>query len=405
MTPNESLRAEACAWFEEHWDPQLTLAAWWGRLFEGRWTAPTWPKKWYGRGLSGGEARIVREERERAGGAAGPGGLGMMLAGPTILAHGTPEQKRRYLPGILKGEMAWCQLFSEPAAGSDLAGLQTRATRDGGGWAVSGQKVWSSGAQHADLGMLLARTDVTVPKHRGITYFVIEMDQPGIETRPIREMTGRALFSEVFLDEAQVRDDATIGEIGSGWAVANTTLTAERSGLAGESEAGGGILPGRKAGMLGREAGGAVGRSRDRSGTATLVSGRVSEELIRLSQERGRHSDPMIRQGLAQLWMLERISRYTSLRARSAVRAGRPPGPEVSTQKLGMSRTVRLSREMGLAVIGADGLLYGPGAPTGGMLQELALFSPAPSIYGGSDEIQRNIIGERVLDLPREPTL
>ena len=400
------VRLEARAWFEENWDPALTLGQWWARLFEGRWTVPTWPAEWYGRALSRADARVVSEERVRVGAPAGPGGLGVMLAGPTLLSHATDEQRHRYLPELLRGEAAWCQLFSEPGAGSDLGGLQARAVRDGDGWVVTGQKVWSSGAQLADLGMLLARTDSDAPKHRGISYFVIKMDQPGIEIRPIKEMTGREFFNEVFLDGARVADDALIGELNGGWAVANTTLAAERAGLGGGSEAASGLAPGRRAGLLDRAAGSTVSSSngrRTRSGTALLLGGRVSETLMALARERGCDTDPHIRQGLSRLWTLEQISRYTALRARATSQSGRRPGAEASTQKLAMSRYVRLAREVGVALIGADATLWGPEMPTGGTIQELALFSCAPSIYGGSDEIQRNIMGERVLGLPREP--
>jgi alkylation response protein AidB-like acyl-CoA dehydrogenase len=400
----DALRQEAREWFEKNWRSGLTYAEWWALLFEGRWSALTWPADWYGRGLTRAQARIVQEERLRVGAPGGPAGLSVMLAGPTILVHGTDEQKHRYLPAILRGEEAWCQLFSEPGAGSDLAGLQAKAVRDGDRWIVTGQKVWSSGAHLSDLGMLLARTDPDVPKHQGITYFIIEMDQPGIEVRPIREMTGRALFNEVFLDEAVVEGDAVLGPLNGGWTVANTTLAAERASLGGGGEEAGGIPGGRRAGMLERPAEVPKSRSRQRSGTAVLLGGRVAGELIALAREKGLNSEPHVRQGLARLWSLEHISRTTALRARSAGKAARGTGLEGSIQKLGMSRQVRLARDIGMGILGADGMLTGPEAPTGGVIQELALFSPAPSIYGGSDEIQKNIVGERVLGLPKEPS-
>ena len=236
-----TVQAEVRAWLETNWDPELTLAEWWERLTDSGWSAPTWPKEWYGRGLTSDLAKIVTAERERIGAPGGPGGLGVMLAGPTIITHGSDEQKRRYLRPMLTGQEAWCQLFSEPGAGSDLAALQCKAERDGDEWVVAGQKVWSSGAHFADLGMLLARTDPDVPKHAGITYFVISMDQPGIEIRPIKEMTGRALFNEVFLDGARVQPGSEIGGLNNGWGVALTTLANERSGLGGGSDAAGGL--------------------------------------------------------------------------------------------------------------------------------------------------------------------
>ena len=246
---------ELTTWLEENWDPDLTVAAWWERLGMAGWSAPTWPIEWYGKGLSRDEANTVSHTIVEFGALLGPGGLGLLLAGPTIVAHGTDEQRHALLPDIVTGRKAWCQLFSEPGAGSDLAGLQARAERDGDEWIVNGQKVWTSGAQVADLGMLLARTDADVPKHAGISYFAFDMDQPGVDVRPLREMTGRALFNEVFLTDARVPDAELIGGLNNGWKVANTTLANERSGLgAGGGGAAGGAMPGVKAGQA-RDAG------------------------------------------------------------------------------------------------------------------------------------------------------
>ncbi len=397
------LRDEVRAWIDDNWDPDITMREWWKRLFEGRWTQPAWPEEWYGRGLSGELAKLVSDEMRAAGVPGGPGGLGVMLAGPTIISHGTDEQKRRYLPPMLKGEEAWCQLFSEPNAGSDLAGIQTRAERDGDEWVVTGQKVWSSGAQHASLGMLIARSDFHLPKHQGITYFAIEMDQPGIEVRPIKEMTGRALFNEVFMDGARVRPGCIIGDEGNGWAVANTTLANERSGLGGGSDAAGGLPPGEKAGLLDRRAGDHTPKQGPRSGTGAVFAAFGSRLMIEEAQRSGKAGDRVLRQELATLYTLEQISKYTSLRVKAKAKAGKGPGAEVSTMKLNMSRIIRRARDTGLSILGAHGMLMGEDARTGGMIQEMALFSPAPSIYGGTDEIQKNIIGERVLGLPREP--
>jgi len=329
-----------------------------------------------------------------------PGGLGLMLAGPTIIAHGSDEQKGRWLRPILSGEVAWCQLFSEPGAGSDLASLQCRAVRDGDEWVVTGQKVWTSGAQAADFGMLVARTDPDVPKHAGITWFGIEMDQPGIEVRPLREMTGRALFNEVFFDEARVRDDAIVGDLNGGWAVALTTLANERVGLGG----GGGFqagIGGKKAGWAGRRAGDAT--SRARAGANAALGGQGVEMVKAAAAAGGGNGDQRVRDDLATLHTLSEISRFTQLRAKSASAAGRRPGPEASTGKLQVSRITRATREAGLHALGAQGMLAGDDAPLGGTVQYVSLFSPAVSIYGGTDEVQKNIIGERVLGLPKEP--
>ncbi|MCU1354023.1 MAG: putative acyl-CoA dehydrogenase, partial [Acidimicrobiales bacterium] len=228
----DDVRTEVKAFLADSWDPDLTVGEWWERLADSGWAVPMWPEEWHGRGLSRDEANGVTAEIREAGALGPPGGLGVLLAGPTIVAHGTDEQKRRYLRPIVTGQEAWCQLFSEPEAGSDLAGLRSAAVRDGDEWIVNGQKVWTSGAQYADLGMLMARTDPDVPKHSGISYFAIDMHQAtAIDVRPLREMTGRAMFNEVFLSDARVPHDALIGGLNNGWAVGNTTLMFERAGL------------------------------------------------------------------------------------------------------------------------------------------------------------------------------
>ena len=227
----DPLLDELDGWLTANWDPDLTVAEWWERLGLAGWAAPSLPLASYGRGLSRTDGFQVQQAIAGRGILGAPAGLGLLLAAPTIVTHGSRDQIDTYVRDIVTGRMAWCQLFSEPSAGSDLAGLQTSAVGDGGEWIVNGQKVWTSGANHADLGMLLARTDASVPKHQGITYFAFPMHQPGVEVRPLREMTGHALFNEVFMTDARVLDDAVIGELNHGWAVANTTLMNERSGL------------------------------------------------------------------------------------------------------------------------------------------------------------------------------
>ncbi len=399
----DTVREEVRTFLADQWDPDLTVEQWWARLAESGWAVPTWPEQWMGRGLARGLANVVTEEIVAAGAMGPPSGLGMMLAGPTILVHGTDEQKARYLPSIVNGREAWCQLFSEPGAGSDLASLQARAVRDGDEWVVNGQKVWASGGQVCNLGMLIARTDPDVPKHAGITYFALEMDQPGVEVRPLREMTGRSLFSEVFLDGARVSDSARIGGVNDGWAAANTTLANERAGL-GSGVAGGmgSAFPGTKAGALTRRAADFAGVPQ-RSGPPAAAQARSAGVLQDLAAQLHRADDPVIRERLAQLYILSEVGRFTSLRVKAARAAGRGPGPEANLAKLMMSRITRLQRDLGLQILGAGGMLYGPHAPTGGSVQESALFAPAVSIYGGTDEIQKNIIGERVLGLPKEP--
>jgi alkylation response protein AidB-like acyl-CoA dehydrogenase len=397
----DEVASEVRAWLKDNWDPELSLAEWWERLADSGWGVPTWPKEWFGRGLTSDLGAVVTREIRAAGAVGPPAGLGLMLAGPTIVAHGSEEQKQRYLRPIVTGQEAWCQLFSEPGAGSDLASLQCRAVKDGDEWVVNGQKVWTSGAQVADLGMLLARTDVDVPKHRGISYFAIEMDQEGVDVRPLREMTGRALFNEVFLTDARVTDDALIGGLNNGWMAAMTTLANERASLGG---GGGGTVgigaPGKKAGMLERRAGD-LARG---GGGQRALGARGFATMRKAAEAEGRTGDPHIRQALVELYTLEEISRYTVMRTKAAKAAGRGPGPEANTAKLTMSRMTRLSRDLGLEILGAKGMLHGEDAPMGGMLQEMAIFAPAVSIYGGSDEVQKNIIGERVLGLPKEPS-
>ncbi|HZQ86090.1 MAG TPA: acyl-CoA dehydrogenase family protein [Acidimicrobiales bacterium] len=405
---------ELKAWLEENWEPDLTVREWWQRLGESGWAAPTWPVEWYGKGLSRAEgvqvSRIIRD----FGALGAPGGLGLLLAGPTIATHGSDEQKERYLRDIVTGAKGWCQLFSEPGAGSDLAGLGTRAVRDGDEWAVNGQKVWTSGGQHADLGMLLARTDPDVPKHQGISYFAFDMLQPGVEVRPLREMTGRALFNEVFITDARVRDDACIGGVNNGWAVANTTLAFERAGLGagGGGESGSAATPGTVSGDLDRRAGDFTGRRvAGEGGAPASVASSQGGFIADLAKHFGKHTDPVVRQGLAKLFTLTEIGRYMTLR----IKGGTDIPGAGNIGKLSMSEILRLQRELGLAILGPLGTLHAYGSaqrkalddatgePAAALVTEMALFSPGPSIYGGTDQVQKNILGERVLGLPKEP--
>ena len=251
-TKSDSIVDEINSWLEENWDPDLTVAEWWQRLGLAGWSSPSLPENAFGHGLSRGDANQVQTAISEFGALGAPGGLGLLLAAPTIATHGTPEQIDLYVRDIVTGQKAWCQLFSEPGAGSDLAGLQTKAMSDGDEFIVNGQKVWTSGGQIADLGMLIARTNSDVPKHQGITYFGIDMHQLGVDVRPLRELTGRALFTEVFLADATVSSDAMIGGLNNGWAVANTTLAFERAGLGSGGGAGSAsvAIPGTVAGQL-----------------------------------------------------------------------------------------------------------------------------------------------------------
>jgi alkylation response protein AidB-like acyl-CoA dehydrogenase len=320
------------------------------------------------------------------------------MAAPTILTHGTPEQVDRYVAPILRGEVAWCQLFSEPGAGSDLAGLSTRAIRDGDKWRVTGQKVWSSQAMEADLGMLIARTDVDAPKHAGISWFALHLDQPGVTIRPLRESTGHAHFNEVFFDDAIVDHADLVGGEGNGWAVTQTTLMFERAGIGAGGAMAGFPPAGPKGGFLARRAGDAATISPPESSYKVVTL----DELLTLARERGRNRDPHVRQALARLIAHAWTGDWTAKRARAETARGRGAGL-ANVGKLMQTRIMKGSAAIGVELLGADGLLWHPDGPRAGRYSEALVFSTASSIYGGTDEIQRNIIGERALGLPREP--
>ena len=403
--------SEIKAWLEENWDPDLTVREWWERLGMSGWAAPTFPAEWYGKGLSNAENLQVQRTIREFGALGAPGGLGMILAGPTIIAHGTDEQKHRHIPDIVCGRVAWCQLFSEPVAGSDLAGLQTRAVKDGDVWVINGQKVWTSSAHIADLGMLVARTNIDVPKHKGMTYFLLDMHQPGIEIRPLRELTGRALFNEVFLTDVQADDDRVLGGLDNGWAVTNSTLAFERAGLGAGSSASAesAALPGTIPGHLDRRAGDFVVRAR-RSSQAFSIS---ADLMISAARRYGKTTDPLTRQGITRLYIESEIGRYMTQRHRALRNAGQDLPGIGNMAKLRMSDMYRLAREIGLGILGARGMIHDyseaseprdDGEAMDNAILDLALWSPGPSIYGGTDQVQRNILGERILGLPREPS-
>jgi alkylation response protein AidB-like acyl-CoA dehydrogenase len=313
----------------------------------------------------------------------------------------------------------WCQLFSEPGAGSDLAGLGTRAVRDGDVWVVNGQKVWTSGGHWADLGMLLARTNPNAPKHQGITWFAFDMHQSGVDVRTLREMTGGAMFCEVFFTDATVGDDARIGDANNGWTVANTTLFHERSGMGAGGDRGqrlGAPRPGTVADDLGKRAGDFVKPRTERRGRAEPQQPASPAKLyIDVARAAGKEHDPTIRQALVQSYILSEVQRLNTQRHK-AVRAqgGDIPGlPNFS--KLLTARILRHNRDLGLQLLGARGMLHGyddaqratlrdvPGDAAAHLLTAQALQAQALPIFGGTDQIQRNIIAERVLGLPKEP--
>ncbi len=412
------------AWLEENWDPDLSVAEWWERLGMAGWASPTLPASSYGRGVARSVAVQIAQEISDFGALGAPNGLGLLLAAPTIADRGTQEQIDTYVRDIVTGQRAWCQLFSEPGAGSDLAGLTTRAEQDGDEWIVNGQKVWTSLGQSADLGMLIARTSPDLPKHQGITYFALDMHQPGVDVRPLRELTGHAIFNEVFLTDARVPDSAIIGGRNNGWAVANATLGHERSGLG----AGGGSVavatatPGTIAGNLSRRSGDFVKgvrsgkKPRSNSGDRGGRGPGHRELLVNLARGNGSNADPTVRQDLARLFIFDEVGRYNAERVK-AVRAGGGDVPGMANiAKLSMSIIVRLQRDLGLRIVGPQGMLHAydiadqkdldeaTGNPLLAAVTMSALYAQAPSIYGGTDQIQRNILGERILGLPKEPS-
>ncbi len=422
-TSGDEVVDELRSWLEDNWDPDLTVADWWERLGLAAWAAPTLPTNAFGRGVARSVAVQVQQEIAAFGALGAPSGLGLLLAAPTIADHGSQEQIDTYVRDIVTGQRAWCQLFSEPGAGSDLAGLTTRAVQDGDEWIVDGQKVWTSLGQSADLGMLIARTAPDAPKHQGITYFALDMHQPGVEVRPLREMTGHAMFNETFLTEARVADAAIIGDRNNGWAVANSTLGHERAGLgAGGGNGGaGGATPGTVMGHLGKRAGDFAPKVRDGGGAKKAsktkrnpVAG-IAGLLIGLAKGNGTITDPVVRQGLAQLHTLGEIGRYNNERLKASRASGGDIPGMGNISKLSMSNIVRLQRDLGLSIVGPQGMLhaYEPAAqkvldeatgnPFLNAVTMTALYAQAPPIYGGTDQIQRNIIGERVLGLPKEP--
>jgi alkylation response protein AidB-like acyl-CoA dehydrogenase len=393
----EDVRNELREWLAANWDSELALVEWRRRLTDAGWAAPSWAPAWTGRGLPAWSESVVAAELDHADIPGIPIGGGTGLAAPTILEHGPDELRARFLRPILTGEETWCQLFSEPGAGSDLAGLTTHAELDGDRWIVNGQKVWNTSAHHADFGMLVARTDWDVPKHRGLTYFLLPMHQPGVEVRPLRQMNFHQSFNEVFLSDAELPREYVVGAVGSGWAAALTTLSYER----------------RFAG-LGRPPVRGTGRARDearrenaeymetyrwypqRAGRADLA--------VEHARRAERSDDPVVRQAVARVHSMQRTGGWTADRARAARVLGRPPGAEGSLGKLALSNVARQAASTHSLIGGAKGMLAGDAGSFDGIIGEVLISVPAQSIAGGTDEIQHNIIGERVLGLPREPS-
>ena len=350
---------------------ELTEAKAWKQLeFDAGFGWITGPAEYGGAGLP---KDYDRAYREIAGQYAIPAqtafGIGLGMVAPTILAHAIPVVRERYLRALWRGEIVACQLFSEPVAGSDLAGIQTKAERDGDEWRITGQKVWTSGAQYSDIGEIITRTSPDKPKHKGMTMFVVDMHDPGIEVRPLRQMTGGASFNEVFFNEVRVHDSHRLGDVDEGWTVALTTLMNERASIGG---------------------GGA--------GVGSMSITRFFE----MAKHFDISGDPLVRQGLADIFVRMTVARYTNLRAMEKLRAGQLPGPEMSIAKLVLTQNMQKVNQLVGEMLGprlvADTGEWGTFA-----FSEMVLGTPGMRVAGGTDEVMRNIIGERVLGLPKDP--
>jgi len=347
--------------------------AWQAQLAEAGWVGINWPAEYGGRGASPVEVAIFNAEYARSGAPQLVNRVGINLAGPTLLAHGTPEQCRRWLPAIVSAEDIWCQLFSEPGAGSDLSGLVTRADPVAEGWRVTGQKVWTSYAQFARYGLCLARTEPDTTGPRGLSLLVVDIEAPGVDIRPLVQITGEAEFNEVFLDCARVPDAHRLGEVGDGWRVSASTLSSERQMVSGAGSGG-------------------IGR----------LGGSGADRLIAAAREHGVWDDPRIRDRVAALWAEEQIRGWTNARVRAELAAGQSPGAAASIGKVHQASLNQRIQDALVDIVGASALAWDDGEP---MPREVSglLRSLANSIEGGTTEVNKNVLGERVLGLPREP--
>jgi alkylation response protein AidB-like acyl-CoA dehydrogenase len=393
------VRAEVRQWLSDNWNPDMPLVEWRRKLADSGWGMPQWPREWYGRGLSHPLARVVEEEFANVGAVRAANSGVRLLAAATLLEHGTDQQKKKFLRRILTGEDNWCQFFSEPGSGSDLAGATTRADLQGDFWIVNGQKVWSTSAHHADYGLLLARTDWDAPKHEGLSYFIIEVKQPGVDVHPLRQMNGHASFNQVFFTDAKIPQENLVGRVNEGWKVAMTTLMHERRGADG-------LPPPRnretRTGRIHAEERAEAEKANEPYKWYPQRAGRV-DLIIERAKETGANKDPYIRQEIAKLMILAKSAEWTARRARAAQQQGRPQGPEGSLGKLAASHVARGCSRVHTMITGTEAMLTGSESPREGIIAEILVSVPAVSIAGGTDEIQRNIIAERVLELPKEP--
>jgi alkylation response protein AidB-like acyl-CoA dehydrogenase len=372
-------KPEVVDWSESHWAKPSTTdqeklhvaqcREWQRTKYDNGWAGLTWPTEYGGQGLSSLHNGIFAEEEGRYDVATGSFAQSIGMAGPTIIDHGTDTQKSVYLDAMLTGEHIWCQLFSEPNAGSDLAGLRTTAVRDGDEFIVNGQKVWTSSAQHAEWGMLLVRTDLDAHKHRGLSYLLLDMSSPGIEIRPLVQITGAAHFNEVFLTDVRVPAENLLGDTNKGWGPILTTLANERQSIGGSSNIG-------------------------------------IDDIIAMAKHFGVDTDPVVRQDIARLAAMYSTMTYMGYRVRTASSKGVPPGPESSVMKLAASRRLEFQGDLVMKIMGASALTSGSDAYMNGFWQNFGFLGQwAARIGGGTDQVQRNICGENVLGLPQEPRL
>ncbi|MEV4165726.1 acyl-CoA dehydrogenase family protein [Nonomuraea dietziae] len=356
----DEYRSAARVWLAANADRTDDAREFMARLYDAGYSGITWPKRWGGQGLTQAEERAFAAEARDYALPTYIFSIGLGMCGPTLLDRGTDAQRERFVRPLLRGEEIWCQLFSEPGAGSDVASLQTRAVRDGDGWVVNGQKVWTSVAQHADWGLLLTRTDVEVPKHKGLTMFVVDMHHPGVTVRPLKDMTGRSHFNEIFFDDVTIPDEHRVGEVNDGWSVAVTTLLHERLSISAGVGMGGG-----------------------------------ADWLARL-REAVDTGDPLVRDQLVELHIRSRALSLFNQRLSQETRAGLFPGARGSAAKLLLAELTLYTADLATSLIGPESVVDEE-------LSHAISLAPAMALGGGTNEIMRNIIGERVLNLPPEP--
>lgn len=392
------VRAEVSAWLKENWSPDYGLVEWRLKLIESGWGAPHYPKEWHGRGLPVKFNAIVDDEFSKIGAVTVCRAGIRTLAAATILDHGSDLHKAKFLKRILTGEDTWCQLFSEPGSGSDMAAATTRADFKGNKWIINGQKVWTTSAHKADWALLLARTDWDQPKHKGLSYFLLNMRQPGVNAQPLKQMNGHASFNQVFITDAEIEPELQVGTNGEGWKVATTTLMHERRG-AGALRTW--AMPSNRKGKIYQEENAEIATTMEPYKWYPQRAGRV-DLLLERAKATGRINDPIVRQELAKVLVLSKSAEWTAMRARAAQQLGRPQGPEGSLGKLLGSYVARAAARVHTMIDGANALLTGSDGTLDGVIAEILVSVPATSIAGGTDEIQRNIISERILQMPKE---